>query len=38
MGLKIDFANLGHNSSGLMLQADSNLKWHQISDRFSPAA
>jgi branched-chain amino acid transport system substrate-binding protein len=38
MGLRIDFANLGHNSSGLMLQADSNLKWHQISDRFSPAA
>jgi len=37
MGLKIDFANLGHNSSGLMLQADSNLRWHQITDRFSSA-
>jgi hypothetical protein len=37
MGLRIDFANLGHNSSGLMLQADSNLQWHKITDRF-PAA
>jgi branched-chain amino acid transport system substrate-binding protein len=40
MGLHINFANVGNSqtSSGMMLQADSNLKWHEVSPRFSPLA
>lgn len=35
MGLHLDFANLaGASPSGIMLQADSNLKWQVVSPRF----
>ncbi len=38
MGLTIDFANLGNSTpSGVMLQADENLRWRQVSDRFQAA-
>ncbi|MHB8464008.1 MAG: ABC transporter substrate-binding protein [Acidimicrobiales bacterium] len=36
MGLRLDFANLaGATPSGLMLQADNNLKWRVASGRFT---
>jgi hypothetical protein len=40
MGLHINFANIGgsQHPSGIMLQADQNLKWQVVSARFSPAA
>jgi ABC-type branched-subunit amino acid transport system substrate-binding protein len=39
MGLHLNFANLaGGTASGIMLQADSSLKWHVTSGRFAPAA
>lgn len=40
MGLHLNFANIGgsQNPSGIMLQADANLKWQVVSARFSPAA
>lgn len=38
MGLTFDFGNLGnHTPSGIMLQADENLQWTQVSDRFQAA-
>jgi branched-chain amino acid transport system substrate-binding protein len=39
MGLHLNFANIGgsQNPSGIMLQADQNLKWQVVSARFSPA-
>ena len=36
MGLSFDFGNHGAVASGIMLQADENLKWQQVSQRFSP--
>lgn len=40
MGLHINFAKIGSSqlSSGLMLQADSNLKWQVLTQRFKSAA
>jgi branched-chain amino acid transport system substrate-binding protein len=38
MGLSFDFANHGAKPSGIMLQADENLRWKQVSQRFSAAA
>jgi ABC-type branched-subunit amino acid transport system substrate-binding protein len=39
MGLHLNFANLaGATASGIMLEADSALKWHVTSGRFVPAA
>jgi len=40
MGLRLNFANISASptTSGLMLQADSNLAWHVITGRFAPAA
>ena len=38
MGLSFDFANHGAKPSGIMLQADENLKWKQVSQRFAAAA
>jgi branched-chain amino acid transport system substrate-binding protein len=40
MGLHVNFANIGSSqlSSGLMLQADNNLKWQVLTPRFKSAA
>jgi branched-chain amino acid transport system substrate-binding protein len=40
MGLHVNFANIGGSqlSSGLMLKADSNLKWQVLTQRFKSAA
>lgn len=38
MGLAFDFANEGAKPSGIMLQADENLRWKQVSQRFAAAA
>src|SRR5581483_12019989 len=40
MGLHVNFANIGSSqlSSGLMLQADNNLKWQVLTQRFKSAA
>jgi len=35
MGLHFDFSKKSSRSSGLMIQADENLRWKQVSDRFS---
>ncbi len=35
MGLSFDFANHGAAPSGIILQADENLTWHQVTNRFS---
>jgi ABC-type branched-subunit amino acid transport system substrate-binding protein len=35
MGLHFDFSKKASRSSGLMIQADENLRWKQVSDRFS---
>ena len=35
MGLHFDFSKKTSRSSGLMIQADENLRWKQASDRFS---
>lgn len=38
MGLSFDFGNLAnHKPSGIVLQADENLQWTQVSDRFQSA-
>ena len=40
LGLHVNFANIGSSqlSSGLMLQADNNLKWQVLTQRFKSAA
>ena len=40
MGLHVNFADIASSqlSSGLMLQADNNLKWQVLTARFKPAA
>ena len=38
MGLHFDFSKKTPRASGLMIQADENLRWQQVSDRFSAAA
>ena len=35
MGLHFDFSKKTSRSSGLMIQADENLRWKQVSERFS---
>ncbi|MDQ1568055.1 MAG: branched-chain amino acid transport system substrate-binding protein, partial [Actinomycetota bacterium] len=35
MGLHFDFSKKSNRSSGLMIQADENLRWKQVSERFS---